>query len=248
MMSLLRIGLVCLTATAALLGAGPASAQLRPMSEKELSATYGQGLLDLTNSSFVSNGDTLYSTRIAIGADVLLNANFGKINLGAKTTNGVTDWSTSYIDMPVLQFGRLDSTADKRLVQITNPYFEFVYKNAPDAATREVVGMRMGFEGIKGDIGLTINTLSGSMLIDGVEYKGSKIAGPAIPGVTAGDVNGASRDFWISALKTAVQFPTTSGMAEPPSVAQAGFWLNWRDRLTALSTANGAPPPNAFRR
>lgn len=245
MMSLIRTGLVCLTATAALLGANPASAQLRPLSEKELSATYGQGLLDLTNSSFTYNTDTFYSTRIAIGADVLLNANFGKINLGALNNNGVIDWSNSDIDMPLLQFGSVYSATDKRVVQITNPYFEFIYKNAPDAATREVVGMRMGFEGIKGDIGMTINTLSGSMLIDNTLYGGSRVASPGVPpGVAAGNADGPSRDFWISALKTAVQFPTTPGMATQAPAAQQGFWLNWRDRLTALS----ATPPNAFRK
>lgn len=244
MISLIRSGLVCLTAATALLVASPASAQLRPLSEKELSSTYGQGLLDLTNSSFIYNSDTFYTTRIAIGADVLLNANFGKINLGAKAVNGATDWSTSDIDMPLLQFGSVYSATDRRVVQITNPYFEFVYKNAPDAATREVVGMRMGFEGIKGDIGLTINKLSGSMIIDGTEYTGSGRAGPPVPGVTAGDASGFSRDFWISALKTAVQFPTTPGMTTQAPAAQAGFWLNWRDKLSALS----ATPPNAFKR
>lgn len=247
MMSLIRIGLVCLTATAALLSASPASAQLRPLSEKELSATYGQGLLDLSNSSFIYNNETFYSTRLAIGADVLLNANFGKINLGAQTSGGITDWSNSDIDMPLLQFGSVYSATDKRAVQITNPYFEFIYKNAPDAATREVVGMRMGFEGIKGDIGLMINTLSGSMVIDGKDYTGYRMTGsavPAVPGVTAGDASGASRDFWISALKTAVQFPTAPGMTVQSPAAQQGFWLNWRDKLTALS----ATPPNAFKR
>ncbi|MGE5621963.1 MAG: hypothetical protein ACM3WS_02250, partial [Bacillota bacterium] len=79
---------------------------------------------------------------------------------------------------------------------------------------------------------------------DGTEYTGSGRAGPPVPGVTAGDASGFSRDFWISALKTAVQFPTTPGMTTQAPAAQAGFWLNWRDKLSALS----ATPPNAFKR
>jgi len=52
-----------------------------------------------------------------------------------------------------LQFGRTDGTSAQRLVQITNPYFEFVYKNTGVNNQREVVGMK-------------IATLSGSMRID----------------------------------------------------------------------------------
>ena len=250
---------VCLAAlgAAATLHAGTASAQLRPLSEQEMSAQHGQGFLVLNNSSY----DGYDFTRIALGADVTLNANFRNIRLGEYNyapRNGLG----ADIDMPLLQFGRSDGTEAQRLVQITNPYFEFVYKNVGDAATREVVGMRFGFETISGDIGLTLNTLSGSMLVDGgaagmldsrtdpgggKRWDGSCTA-PCLNfaqmgGVRAGDLNGPSRDFWISALKSAVQFQPPAGMAQAPDLAQAGVWLNWRDRLSALNTT-GTPPPN----
>jgi hypothetical protein len=64
-------------------------------------------------------------------------------------------------------------------------------------------------------------------------------------GVTAGDASGGSRDFWISLLKTAVQFPAASGQPANDT-AQAGMWLNWRDKLQALST-NGVAPPTCRR-
>jgi hypothetical protein len=44
-------------------------------------------------------------------------------------------------------------------------------------------------------------------------------------------------------LKTGVQFQAPPGTTQLPDVAQAGVWLNWRDKLTALST-NGVTPPN----
>ena len=234
MMNLIRLGLTWFSVVVtALACAGPAWGQLRLLSEQELSATRGQGLLALTNSSY--NGFDF--TRISLGADVNLSANFKNISLGNYARTGYL--ATSDIDMPLLQFGRSD-LADKRLVQITNPYIEFVYRNVADAATREVVGMRLGFEGIAGDVGLNLKTLSGSMLVDGVDTTGVRVAGPAIVGVTAGNVAGASSDFWVSALKTAVQFQGTAAA----QAAQAGMWLNWRDKLTALATANGLPPPN----
>ncbi len=61
-------------------------------------------------------------------------------------------------------------------------------------------------------------------------------------GVTAGDAAGPSRDFWISVLKTGVQFPSAAGVPASDA-AQAGIWLNWRDKLQALNTS-GLVPPN----
>lgn len=239
MMQPIRLGLTWLSVVVTvLLGAGPAWGQLRLLSEQELSATRGQGLLALTNSSY--NGFDF--TRISLGADVNLNANFKNISLGNYNRNdpgGIAYARPTDIDIPLLQFGRSD-LADKRLVQITNPYIEFVYRNVADAATREVIGMRLGFEGISGDVGLTLKTLSGSMLVDGVDTTGVRVGGPAIAGVTAGNALGASSDFWVSALKTAVQFQGTAAA----QAAQAGMWLNWRDKLTAIATSNGLPPPN----
>ena len=249
---------VCLAAigVAAALHAGTASAQLRALSEQELSDQHGQGFLVLNNSSY--GGFDV--TRIALGADVTLNANFRNIRLGEynyATRNG----TGADIDMPLLQFGRSDGTDAQRLVQISNPYLEFVYKNVGNAATREVVGIRFGFESISGDVGLTLNTLSGSMRVDGGaagvldsnndpgggKRWDSSCTAPCLNfaqmgGVRAGDANGPSRDFWISALKSAVQFQAPAGM-DASVTAQAGMWMNWRDRLTALNTT-GTPPPN----
>jgi hypothetical protein len=58
--------------------------------------------------------------------------------------------------------------------------------------------------------------------------------------VTAGDSTGPSRDFWISILKAPVQFPSADGMPAL-TTAQAGIWLNWRDRLTALNLTGTLP-------
>ena len=132
---------------AALACAGPAWGQLQLLSEQELSATRGQGLLALSNTSYLG----FDFTRISLGADVKLSANFKNISLGNYARTG--SLGSTDIDMPLLQFGRSDAGEAKRLVQITNPYIEFVYRNVANAATREVVGMRFGFEGIAGDIG-----------------------------------------------------------------------------------------------
>ena len=237
-----------------------ASAQMQPMSEEELSNTRGQGLVTLTNTSL---GGYDFS-KVALDADITLSANIRNMRLG-EYTYSARNGTGADLDIAALQFGRSDATDAQRTVAISNPYFEFVYKPSSDGTSREAIGMRFGFEAIRGDVGLKINTLSGSMLVTGTAADGSTItldsrtdAGGGkrwdgscsgaclslsqLGGVHAGDASGASTDFWISVLKSGVQFPTAAGQAASDP-AQAGVWMNWRDKLTALST-NGALPPN----
>ncbi|MFL6675120.1 MAG: hypothetical protein ACJ8LG_17750 [Massilia sp.] len=245
-----------LLALAAVLCSPHAAAQMRALSEAELAAVSGQGLFTVANSSL--NGYDF--TRISLDADVTLNANLTNLRLG-EYAYAPRNGSGADLDIGALQFGRSDGNAAQRLVQISNPYFEFVFRDGASAGQREVIGMRLGFDSIAGDIGLKIATLSGALRIDagaagvidsaadaggGKRWDGS-CAGCALSlsqvgAVTAGDASGPSRDFWISVLKAPVQFPAAAGMPEL-TPAQAGVWLNWRDKLTALNL-NGALPPN----
>lgn len=247
----------CLCAALMSVG-GQARAEGAEMSDDELSQVWGQALLTLNNTSL--NGYDF--TRLTLGADIQFNANFTNVRLGEYSYTA-RNGTGSDIDLGVLRFGRSDGTDAQRLVHITDPYLEFVYKNTGNSATREVVGMRLGFGGIQGDLGIQMNTVSGSLLIntaagtvdsrtdpmggkrwDGTTC-GSATCGPAlsqITGLTAGDINGASRDFFISLLRESVQFPTVNGVASDK--AMEGFWLNWRDRL--LGSRVGQPvAPNA---
>ncbi len=258
----LRRLLSALPLLAATLAMPSSWAQLQPLSEEEMSNSRGQGLLAMNNSSLGG----FDFTRVALDADITLSANFRNMRLGeynyAARNGGGAD-----IDMPYLQFGRSDAGEAQRLVHISNPYFEFVYRSAADNATREVIGMRFGFDAISGDVGLKLNTLSGSLRVGATAPDGSALlldsrsdtlgggkrwdgacAAPCLPmaqlgGVRAGDASGPSRDFWISALKTGVQFQAPSGTSNLPDMAQAGIWLNWRDKLQAIST-NSLVPPN----
>jgi len=250
---------LALAALAAVFFAAPACAQLQPMSDEEMSRTRGQGLLAISNSRL---GDFDF-TRIALDADVALNATFRNMRLG-DYRYALREGAGADIDMPLLQFGG----SGRATVQISNPYFEFVYRAGADASQpREVVGMRLGFDAISGDVGLKLNSLSGSLLVNGTAADGSQLsldsrldAGGGkrwdgscggncmnfsqLSGVHAGDATGPSRDFWISVLKTGVQFQAPSGAAQLPDMAQAGIWMNWRDKLNALG-AVGLPAQTA---
>jgi hypothetical protein len=253
-MSLTRLGLFLSTsASAALLCIGTAWGKPVELSEQELAAVCGQGLVTLANSSL--NG--LDFSTITLNADVTMSANFKNIVLGQYTATA-NNGSGADINIPLLQFGRSDGATAQKVVQITNPYVEFIYNNAAGAGNSQVVGMRFGFEGIAGDVGLLMSSISGSLQIDGGaagilssngQRSASACATPTsclalslIGGVTAGNTTGASRDFWISVLSKPVQFAAQAGLSQP-NIAQAGVWLNWTDRLTALNTS-GVPPPN----
>lgn len=246
-------------ALAAALLAPAVHAQGVPLDDESLGKVWGQALLSLTNTS---NGGYDF-TRLTLDGTVNLSANLRDISLGNYARTGGT--GSADIDISTLSFGRSDLDEAHRTVAITNPYIEFVYKNANDPATREVVGMRLGFGGIAGDIGLKMNTVSGSLLIDtgvdangnhtyvdshnspdgGVRWTGACATCTTllnqIGGVTAGNASGASRDFFLSVLKEAVPYLAAEGMTAPQTAA-SGFWLNWTDRLTALNTSSLVPP------
>ena len=239
-----------------LLAAGKAAAQMRALSDTEMSSVSGQGLFTVSNSSY--NGFDF--TRIALDADVTLNANLANLRLG-EYNYGPRNGSGADLDISALRFGRSDAGDAQRLVQITNPYFEFVYQNSGSTGQREIIGMRLGFDGIAGDIGMKIATLSGALHIDagaagivdslndaggGKRWNGECtgcIPLSKVGGVTAGDAGGPSRDFWISVLKTPVGFQSAPGMPALTE-AQAGVWLNWRDKLSALNLSGTLPLNN----
>ncbi|MCD2338949.1 hypothetical protein LRH25_01170 [Ideonella azotifigens] len=248
--------LTCLTTALLAACALPAAhAQGKLLDDEALSETWGQALITLDNTSYLG----LDFTRLTLDADIRLSANFNNLRLGEYSW-AARNGTGADIDIGTLHFGRSDATAAQTTVSITHPYFEFV----TNGATKEVVGMRLGFGGISGDIGLTMNAVSGSLLIDagsagsidsrndtlgGKRWDGTTCISTAtctvalsqIGGVTAGNADGASRDFFLSVLKQSVNFPTVNTAVGAPDTALAGLWLNWRDRLTAINTTGTVP-------
>jgi hypothetical protein len=252
MMVLRRIGFLLLAVAAT---HGPwlsaASAAPRELSEAELTEVTGQGLVTVDNSSL---GGLNFST-ITFNANVSLNANFQNIVMG-QYTNASNNGSGADINIPLLQFGTSAGTTAQQTVQITDPYIQFVYNNAAGAGNSQVVGMRIGFEGISGNVGVLMSTISGSLQLadgttgtlssDGYRSTTACAGSTCVPlsqigGIVAGNASGPSRDFWISLLSQPVQFPAIAGMAQSAE-AQAGVWLNWTDRLTASNTTGTVQP------
>jgi hypothetical protein len=230
--------------------AGGAHAQgkpvMKPLADDELSGVWGQALIDLSNSS---DGTYAFS-RLTLNADITMSTTLTGLKLGTQATG------TSDIDFTTLNFGRSDLDEAHRTVAIANPYFEWVYSGSAATGDRQVVGMRVGFGSIAGDVGLAMNTVSGSLSLStpssgqatalgsqqtALTTAAGTLALNQIGGVTAGNADGPSRDFFLSVLKSAVTWPATTGVGAS-ATAQAGFWLNWTDRLAALNTTGSVPP------
>jgi len=223
--------------------------RLKALDDAELSGVYGQALLDLTNTT---QGGYDFS-RLTLNADITMSSTLSGLVLG-RHADGTTD-----IDITTLNFGRSDLDDAHRTVAIANPYFEWVYSGSAATGDRQVVGMRVGFGGITGDVGLLMNTVSGSLVINTPSGQmtslgsqstaltgcsgGCSLALNQVGGVTAGTADGASRDFFLSILKSALTYPSANAALAAPATSQAGFWLNWTDRLNAINT-NGTQLPN----
>lgn len=243
------------------LAAGAAQAQLAPLPDAELARVWGQAMVTVSNTSLYG----LDFSRLTLNADLKLSANFSNLRLG-EYAYSPRHGSGADIDISRLQLGRSDLGDMQRTVALSNPFFELVYARAGSASEREIVGMRLGFEGVSGAFGLRASHISGSLaivdgqsgalldsrqdLLGGKRWDGSTCGALACPfslaqigSLQAGDSTGPSRDLFLSVLKSAVQFPAAvAGMAAPDK-ALAGIWLNWRDKLSA-GNLNGVLPPN----
>ncbi len=127
-----------------------ADSTLRPLTDQELATETGQALFNL---SYIAPGqDSNPNTnigfyRLGLEANLELNANIKKLQLGCGGVNGANGCD---IDIDNLRFtGLVDTdTVDagpSSSFLASNPFIEFAIKNPDSASTREVSGLRLGF-------------------------------------------------------------------------------------------------------
>lgn len=136
-----------------------AASTLVPMSDSELSATRGQALMSMsyiapTDSANLEklrdNNSNVGFYKLGLDADLELNANIKKLQLGCGGANGA---GACDIDIDNLSLSGLSDTNDGRAsssAKLTNPFIEFAIKNPNSASTREVAGVRLSAESIQG--------------------------------------------------------------------------------------------------
>lgn len=152
---------------------------LSALSDVQLAEIDGAALLNLeyvapsqSNSQMQAANIGFY--KLAMNADVELNMNIAKLQLGCGGINGAGGCD---IDIDNLSLSGISDSSDGRASSsafLQNPFFEFAIKNPQSSATREVVGYRLSAEKVKGLLttGIAnsakpngINSLSGYMKV-----------------------------------------------------------------------------------
>ena len=158
------------------------------LNDEELSEVEGQSLMNLEFQQGTNTTDAQGKTynqsnigfyKLALSAELELNANIKKLQLGCGGDNNSIRANSCDIDIDHISLSGLPDdanyTSDQRTATsalITNPFIQFAIKNPTSAATREVLGFRVSAEKIKGLMTLGtentstpngINTFSGYM-------------------------------------------------------------------------------------
>ncbi|SEO89654.1 hypothetical protein [Acinetobacter sp. yr461] len=155
------------------------SANLVPLSDSELSKVEAQALFSFTytdpkQADASMNQQNIGFYKLGLEANLELNANVNKLQLGCGGVNGLGGCD---IDIDNLSLSGLSDTSDGRASSsavFSNPFIEFAIKNPDSAALREIKGFRLSAEKVIGllTMGLEnsektngINSLSGYMKI-----------------------------------------------------------------------------------
>ena len=132
---------------------------LKAMTDQQLSNTTGQALMSLT---YIAPADTANLERqrggdqntgfykLGMEAEVELNANIKKLQLGCGGTNGA---GACDIDIDNLSLSGLANTNTGRAsssAKMTNPFIEFAIKNPNSASTRSITGVRLSADKVEG--------------------------------------------------------------------------------------------------
>ncbi len=158
------------------------------LNDEELAEVEGQSLMNLEFQQGTNTTDAQGKTynqsnigfyKLALSAELELNANIKKLQLGCGGDNNSIRANSCDIDIDHIGLSGLPDdpnyTSDQRAATsalITNPFIQFAIKNPTSAATREVLGFRVSAEKIKGLMTLGtentstpngINTFSGYM-------------------------------------------------------------------------------------
>lgn len=232
-----------LTASISVAMANPS--QLHALSDDELSDINGQALMSLsyiaptdTENKMASSGIGFY--KLGMEAEVDLNANIAKLQLGCGGANGANGCD---IDIDNLSLSGISDTRDGRAsssAKLTNPFIEFAIKNPGSASTREVVGLRLSAEKLVGLLTLGtensdkpngINSLSGYLKVQSgignTVAEQSKVKGYANTAAAYMDLAKYPISGKLLALRLAnASFTTNGGGFNIPSMSNLPFETN----------------------
>ncbi|AWL29732.1 hypothetical protein DJ533_14755 [Acinetobacter defluvii] len=116
--------------------------QLVQMTDEELSATQGQALYSLTRTDNSSQGLSFY--RLGMEAEIAINANIKKLQLGCGGVNGPGNCDIDIDNLSLTGLNPVNGEYAASDAILKNPFIEFAINNPDKASTRETVGLRVG--------------------------------------------------------------------------------------------------------
>ncbi len=119
-----------------------ANTHLVQMSDDELSATQVQALMNLTRTNDANQGLGFY--RLGMEAEIEINANIKKLQLGCGGTNGAGNCDIDIDNLSLTGLNPVNGEYAASDAILKNPFIEFALKNPDTAATREILGFRVG--------------------------------------------------------------------------------------------------------
>ena len=213
------------------------AASLQALSDEELAAHAGQALMNLSymapgDAGNFMSGSNIGFYKLGMEAEVELNANIKKLQLGCGGINGA---GACDIDIDNLSLSGIASTREGRAgssAKLTNPFLELAIKNPEVAATRQVVGLRLSAEKIVGLLSAGtnnttpngINRLSGYMVINGY---GTATTKAGLFGVNPGET--------IRTVVDTTSIPLCTSGCGPNSPVTVGYGTSNNNGLTIPS-------------
>ncbi|ENX61651.1 hypothetical protein F884_02711 [Acinetobacter sp. CIP 102143] len=182
-LAMLTLGSLCLNSAYA-------SDTLHSLTDSEMSATTGQSLFTLqylapsdTGNSYNSTNGNIGFYKFGMEAELQLNANIKKLQLGCGGVNGANACDIDIDNVSLSGLGNsstsnTDSDADRAArvgssAILNNPFMQLAIKNPDSASTRQLVGVNFSAESIQGLLTFGeensstkngINSLSGYMV------------------------------------------------------------------------------------
>ena len=118
------------------------SHSLQALSDDEMSQVEGQALMSLTSTPDAAKKLNFY--RLGMEANIDINANIKKLQLGCGGTNGAGGCDIDIDNLSLTGLNPVDGEYAGSSATLKNPFIEFAVKNPTSASTREIVGFRVG--------------------------------------------------------------------------------------------------------
>lgn len=127
---------------------------LEAMDDEEMRSTIGQALFAMNYiapSTQANPSNTIGFYKMSLQAQLEINANIAKMQLGCRMVGGVNGCD---IDVDRMRLTGINAGSDGQYASsdavLTNPFFEIAIANPNLASSREIVGIRFGAENVLG--------------------------------------------------------------------------------------------------